>query len=234
MQSAISRTNNQQETRAQREGSHKHGTGGYPLAAAVQQRSLWFQFTPRQLAALYNERHPLSETLHLEQNGMAFSPSVPERTPSTAITRDGQAWVDFSARSMQPDGKHDGGDALELAARRNGESKAAKSNTLREAARMLVREARAALEGAARAGEEPPTWVAQIMTEAGWQRYHSSVQNPTASPYHQQGGNWFSPAGMTTHAAQEQITSTSERNSTQRGCFIHDAPGTELPGGTCG
>ena len=49
--------------------------------------TLWFQFTPRQLAALYNERHPLSETLTLEQNGMAFSPSVPERTPSTAITK---------------------------------------------------------------------------------------------------------------------------------------------------
>jgi hypothetical protein len=135
--------------------------------------TLWFQFTPRQLAALFNERHPLQETLTLEQNGMAFSPSVPERTPSTAITGDGQAWVDFSARSMQPDGKHDGGDALELAARGNGESKAAKSNTLREVARMLVREARDALEIAARAGEEPPAWVAQIMTEAGWQRYHS-------------------------------------------------------------
>ena len=48
--------------------------------------ALWFQFTPRQLAALYNERHPLAETLHLEQNGMAFSPAVQERTPSTAIT----------------------------------------------------------------------------------------------------------------------------------------------------
>jgi hypothetical protein len=77
--------------------------------------ALWFRFTPRQLAALYNERHPLSETLHLEPGGMAFSPSVAERTPSTAITGNGQAWVDFSARSLQPHGKHDGGDALELA-----------------------------------------------------------------------------------------------------------------------
>jgi hypothetical protein len=143
--------------------------------------ALWFQFTPRQLAALYNKRHPLSETLRLEQNGMAFSPSVQERTPSTAITSDGQAWVDFSARSLQPDGKHDGGDTLELTARRNGESKAAKSNTLREAARMLVCEARAALEAAARAGEEPPTWVAQIMTEAGWQRYRSLCAESTAA-----------------------------------------------------
>ena len=140
---------------------------------------------------------------------MAFSPSVPERTPSTAITGDGQAWVDFSARSLQPDGKHDGGDALELAARRNGESKAAKSNTLREAARMLVREARDALEGAARAGEEPPAWVAQIMTEAGWQRYHSLCAESTATQTTSRGVAGFLPAGMTTHAGQEQIASTS-------------------------
>ena len=91
--------------------------------------------------------------------------------------------MDFSVRSLQPDGKHDGGDALELAARRNGESKAGKSNTLREAARSLVRDARDALEGAARAGEEPPSWVAQIMTEAGWQRYHSlSAESPLPKP----------------------------------------------------
>jgi hypothetical protein len=135
--------------------------------------TLWFQFTPRQLAALYNERHPLSALLQLEQNGMAFSPSVQERTPSTAITGDWLAWVDFSAQSLQPDGKHDGGDALELAARRNGESKTAKSATLREVARTLVREAQDALEDADRAGEEPPVWVATMMTEAGWQRYHA-------------------------------------------------------------
>jgi hypothetical protein len=96
----------------------------------------------------------------------------------------GRAWVDFSARSMQPDGKHDGGDALELTARRNGESKAAKSNTLREA--------RDALEAAARAGEEPPSWVAQIMTEAGWQRYHSLCAETTAVRATLRGGNWFS------------------------------------------
>jgi len=171
-------------------------------------RTLWFQFTPRQLAALYNERHPLSKTLTLEQNGMAFSPSVPERTPSTAITGDGQVWVDFSARSLQPDGKHDGGDAMELEARRNGESKAAKSNTLREAARMLVREARDALEGAARAGEEPPAWVAQIMTEAGWQRYRSLCTESIATRNASRGVTGFLPAGLTTHTGQEQIAST--------------------------
>jgi hypothetical protein len=135
-------------------------------------RSLWFQFTPGQLAALYNERHPLPELLLLEQNGMAFSPSVQERTPSTALTKDCLAWVDFSARTRHPDGKHDGGDALELVARRNGETKTDKRGTMQEAARALVREAKAALEEAARACMPPPAWVASIMTEAGWQHYH--------------------------------------------------------------
>jgi hypothetical protein len=135
-------------------------------------RFLWFQFTPAQLATIYNERHPLQEMLQLEQNGMAFSPSVAERTPSTAITKDGQAWVDFSDRTKQGNGKYDGGDALELAARRNGETRAAKAGTMREIACELVAEAKAALEHAARANELPPRWVMDIMTEAGWRHYH--------------------------------------------------------------
>jgi hypothetical protein len=134
-------------------------------------RSLWFQFTPAQLSALYNEQHPLQDMLKLELNGMAFSPSVQERTPSTAITKDGRVWVDFSACARQGDGKHDGGDALELAARRNGETKTNKRGTMQEAARTLVCEAKAALEEAAREGRAPPSWVASIMTKAGWQHY---------------------------------------------------------------
>jgi hypothetical protein len=66
--------------------------------------ALWFHFTPAQLAVLYNERHMLAEMLPIESNGMAFSPSVQERTPSTAITGNGLAWVDFSARVSQADG----------------------------------------------------------------------------------------------------------------------------------
>jgi hypothetical protein len=195
--------------------------------------TLWFQFTPRQLAALYNERHPLSELLPLEQNGMAFSPSVSERTPSTAITVDGKAWVDFSAQSLQPDGKHDGGDALELVARRNAESKTAKSTTLRDVARTLVREARDALERAARAGEEPPAWVAEIMTEAGWQRYHSlcaetaSVVADTAS----RGVAGFLYEAMTTRTRQEQIIQgeaqpTSANDASYESRLEQDSPQT--------
>ena len=154
--------------------------------------ALWFQFTPRQLAALYNERHPLSETLHLEQNGMAFSPSVQERTPSTAITGDGQAWVDFSARSLQPDGKHDGGDALELAARRNGESKAAKSNTLREAARMLVREARDCPGRCCQSRRRASNLGCPDHDGGRLAALPLPVCRIHSCPNHQQGGNWFS------------------------------------------
>jgi hypothetical protein len=158
--------------------------------------ALWFQFTPGQLAALYNELHPLTKMLTLEQNGMAYSPSVEERTPSTAITNDGRAWVDFSARSIQPNSKHDGGDAFELAARRNGETRTAKSHTLREAARTLVCEARDALEMAARSGIQPPKWVTQIMTEAGWKRYRSLCAEAEATRSTSRGVTGFLPAGM--------------------------------------
>jgi hypothetical protein len=186
--------------------------------------ALWFQFTPRQLAALYNERHPLPELLRLEQNGMAFSPSVQERTPSTAITRDGQAWVDFSAQSRQSDGKHDGGDALELAARRNGETKATKRVTFREAARMLVHEARETLEGAARAGEEPPSWVAQIMTEAGWQRYRSlraEAAKATAGTA-SRGVTGYLPVELTSHRAQESLALLAEQSITGTHIVSHE------------
>jgi transposase len=212
-------------------------------------RFLWFKFTPWQLATLYNERHPLSELLPLEKNGMAFSPSVPERTPSTAITTDGHAWVDFSAQSLQSDGKHDGGDALELATRRNGESKAAKSATLREVARTLVREARDVLECAARVGEDPPSWVAQIMTEAGWQHYRSLCAESAAPRIASRGVTGFYNARMTTQAAHEQDTRTMELPPapTQAGTYkgsqgqgsleaLANAIGTQIsePCGRCG
>jgi hypothetical protein len=183
--------------------------------------ALWFQFTPRQLAALYNERHPLSDILTLEQNGMAYSPSVEERTPSTAITNDGHAWVDFSARSIQPNGKHDGGDAFELAARRNGETRTAKSHTLREAARILVREARDALEVAAREGEDPPTWVASIMTEAGWQRYHSLRAESAVTQTSGRGLTGFQGMGITEHATRDpNIRETTQHTAPTR----HNSP----------
>jgi hypothetical protein len=156
---------------------------------------------------------------------MAFSPSVQERTPSTAITDDGLAWVDFSARSLQLDGRHDGGDSLELAARRHGESRAAKSATLREAARTLVREARDALERAARAGEEPPAWVAEIMTEAGWQRYRSLCAEAArvVAGTTSRGVAGFMHAAMAMQATQDPITRGAEQPTAAIDVISHES-----------
>jgi hypothetical protein len=133
-------------------------------------RFLWFEFTPAQLARWFNERHHLDELHPREHGGMAFSPSVSERTPSTGYygTSQGERWTDFSARARQVSGHPDGGDALELYVRLRGGQKA---SVLRELARELVNEARAELERAASSGAEPPLWVQEIMTPAGWHHY---------------------------------------------------------------
>ena len=60
-------------------------------------RFLWFRYSAAQLAAWFNERHSL-EALHpREHRGMAFSPSVSERTPSTAYwdNEHGERWPDL-------------------------------------------------------------------------------------------------------------------------------------------
>lgn len=71
--------------------------------------SLWFQFTPAQLAAWYNERHPIEELLPPERNGMGLAGWRGERTASVGYTRDGQGWIDFGASARRSDGKQDGG-----------------------------------------------------------------------------------------------------------------------------
>lgn len=135
-------------------------------------RSLWFSFSPAQLAAWFNARHTLEELHPLARGGMAFSPSVEENTPSTSYhtTERGERWTDFSARARQANGHPDGGDALELYARLRGESK---GEVLRELGQEMVVEARAVLEHAARNGVEPPLWIQEILTEAGWHYYRS-------------------------------------------------------------
>ena len=77
---------------------------------------------------------------------------------------------------------------------------------------MIVDEARTALEAAARTGVELPAWVAQIMTEAGWQHYHSLCVESTAVQATLRGVTGFQQRGMTTQATQETIP----REATQR------------------
>ncbi len=142
--------------------------------APAANRFLWFRYSAAQLADWFNARHTLEELHPRERGGMAYSPSVSERTPSTGYyeTQDGERWTDFSARARRPDGSADGGDALELYVRLQGGSKAA---VLRELGREMVAEARRELEATARAGAEPPLWVQEIMTSAGWEHYHKTA-----------------------------------------------------------
>jgi len=140
---------------------------------------LWFSYSAAQLTEWFNERHSLEE-LHPREpgprGGMAYSPSVSERTPSTSYhdTPDGERWTDFSARARRSDGRPDGGDALELYVRLQGGS--SKAAILRELGREMIQEARRELEAAAHAGVQPPGWVASMTTAAGWEHYRELAQ----------------------------------------------------------
>lgn len=145
---------------------------------------LWFQFTPAQLAAWYNEQHQVEELLPPEKNGMGLASWRGEHTASVGLREAG--WVDFGASARRADGKPDGGDALELQVRI---SEQAKPDVMREAARDLVCKARIALEDAARNGQLPPEWIQTVMSPAGWQHYHEvraeaeqNEQKRTADP----------------------------------------------------
>ena len=131
-------------------------------------RWTWFQFTPAQLAAWYNERNQVQDILPPEKNGMGLASWRGERRASVGLRTDG--WVDFGASARREDGKQDGGDALELQVRVTQE---AKPEVLRQIARQLIREARAAMESAAWRGELPPSWVQAFMSDTGWQRYYA-------------------------------------------------------------
>ncbi len=133
-------------------------------------RFLWFHYTPRQVADWYNARHTADDLIDFDRNGMANAGEIgrPERTSSLARTRDGQHWSDFGAGALHDDGHLDGGDVLELLVRMSEERKA---EILRQLGQEMIAEARADLEQAARADVLPSSWVQEIMSEAGWDRY---------------------------------------------------------------
>jgi len=133
-------------------------------------RFLWFHYTPTQLADWYNARHTANDLLDFDRSGLANAGEIgrPERTPSLALTRDGQHWSDFGAEARRLDGRPDGGDVLELLVRMSGKCKA---EILRELGQEMITETRAELERAARSGVLPEQWVQDMMSEAGWTRY---------------------------------------------------------------
>jgi hypothetical protein len=134
--------------------------------------------------------------LQLEKNGMGLASWRGEHTASVGLREEG--WIDFGAGARRSDGKQDGGDALELTVRVNNEPKAA---VMRELARQLVSEAREAMESAARCGQQPPQWVQQFMSPAGWERYYQLRQEAgypdeatpaiAESALPTRGGSWF-------------------------------------------
>jgi hypothetical protein len=133
-------------------------------------RKLWFAFSEDQLVARFNEKHQVRDLLPRKTNGYGLASWRGERTASVGLFEQENAWIDFGAGARRGNGRQDGGDALELYVRLSGRPK---SEMLRELARDLNREARSALEDAARAGQEPPGWVQQLLTESGWRYYQS-------------------------------------------------------------
>jgi len=170
----------------------------------------WFQFTSAQLAAWYNARHAVQEILPPEQNGMGLASWRGERTASIGYTRDGIGWVDFGASAAQPDGKRDGGDSLELAARITQETKPA---VMRQAARALVNEARKVMESAARDGQLPSAWVQAFMSPAGWERYEHLYQEYV----HQGQLSSVPPTPGATIQAQEQEVRAKNKHAEDAG-----------------
>jgi len=144
--------------------------GSQPQKYGEAARFLWFRYSPAQVAAWYNARHTVDDLLDFDRTGMANAEALgrPERTPSLGSTRDRQHWADFGAAAREDDGRPTGGDVLELLVRTSGRSKA---QVLRELGREMVAEARAELESAAARQMDPPIWVQQIMSEAGWNHY---------------------------------------------------------------
>jgi len=169
-------------------------------------RSLWFQFSPAMLSAWYNERAQVEDILPTEKNGMGLACWRGERTASVGLRADG--WVDFGACARRNDGKQDGGDALELTVR---VTQQAKPEVMRQLARQLVREARAAMESAAWRGESPPAWVQPFMSPAGWQRYHALCAEAAHAATHTWG-----VAGFSTPSEQAQISTAQANQGPQK------------------
>ncbi len=132
---------------------------------------LWFAFTPAYVAAWYKAHHDVRDLLPPDKDGYGLAHWRGERTASVAFR--GDQWTDFGASARRDDGTQDSGDALELQVRISQEPK---PEVLRQAAKELVSEARAALERAARKGEPIPAWLEEIVTDAGRAHYRQ-VQN---------------------------------------------------------
>jgi hypothetical protein len=153
------------------EHSPRSTKGDERYRAKYDQSRLWVAFTPQQLIDRFNQQYSIEDLAAYERNGMILADWRGERTASVGVTKDGQHWVDFGASARSLDGKQDGGDAFELYVRKSGR---AKNEVLRELGQILNREASRELLRAARAGEVPVAWVAEMMTPTGWRVYNEN------------------------------------------------------------
>jgi hypothetical protein len=133
----------------------------------------------------FNAQYTIDDLATYERTGMINAGQIgrPERTASVGVTPDGQRFTDFGAGARLPDGTQDGGNAFEFYVRSQNRDK---SDVLRELGQALNREASRELLRAARAGEIPPAWVMEILTDAGREVYNQNAQRhghpPLAEP----------------------------------------------------
>ena len=156
--------------------------------------SMWVQWPDEQyLIDRFNAQYTIDELATYERNGMINAGQIgrPERTASVGVTPDGQRFTDFGAGARQPDGTPGGGDPFEFYVRSQNRDK---SDVLRELGQALNREASRELLRAARAGEPPPAWVMDILTDRGRAIYNENAAKHGHPPLeaHSRGVDGFS------------------------------------------
>jgi len=222
------------KARTQEHRPASDGVDDYHRQKYTDNHRMWVAFTPQQLAEWYNCQHNIDELLPRERSGQALAWWRGERTASVAFTKDGEAWVDFGATARHPDGKRDGGDALELATRMSCQEKA---DFMREVGQALNRELSREILRAARAGEHPATDAAARMTPEGWRIYrqnrekagHAPLVNAEPAP------ESFSPVASHFENHHPTATAESTKESTVGGMFQVEIPGQEdTTGGVAG
>ncbi len=153
-----------------------------------EQHKMWVQWPDEQyLIDRFNNEHSIDDLATFERPGMVNASEIgrPERTASVGVTRDGQRFTDFGKGARQPDGSQDGGDPFEFYIRSQGIEK---SEALRVLGRELNRAASAELLRAARAGEQPPQWIMEILTNTGVQIYNENAAQHGHPPLAEHGG----------------------------------------------
>lgn len=177
-------------------------------------KKMWFAFSEEQLIEWYNSHHHVRDLLPSEKNGFGLASWRGERTASVGYLDEENVWVDFGSGARKSNGKQDGGDALELHVRVSEQSKA---TALSQVARDLNAEARAALESAASQGEEPPTWVQELLTENGW-AYYDYYRRTQAKRARQQPAHEEFPVAPITEAVEPgEVTPTASHEQRPQG-----------------